>query len=201
MSETGSVKFGCDHVVTELPPSLLLDELNACRRALIRMGVMGVDEKGIGFGNISARDAASGHFYITGSATGANPDLTPADYARVTSYDFANNWLRCEGVIVASSESLTHAAVYEADPSIGAVIHAHSAKLWRELIDAAPTTSAKVDYGTPGLAFEVQRLFRESDLAERKLFVMAGHVDGFVTFGANISEALAVLTTNVVALI
>ena len=86
---------------------------------------MGVDSNGVGFGNLSVRDGVSGNFYITGSATGGLPELTPTDCVRVVAYDFARNWLRYEGAAIPSSESLTHAAIYESDPSTSAVIHCH----------------------------------------------------------------------------
>jgi hypothetical protein len=53
-----------------------------------------------------------------------------------------------------------------------------------------PTTDAAVAYGTPDMAMEVGRLFRESDLAQVGLFAMAGHEEGLVSFGRNPAEAL-----------
>ena len=50
-----------------------------------------------------------------------------------------------------------------------------------------------VDYGTPAMAREVERLFRETDVMEQKLFSMAGHEDGIVGFGASAEEAGAAL--------
>lgn len=194
MSETGSVKFACEHISTELPPFAGFNELNACRRMLLQLRFVGVDENGIGFGNISVRDAATKCFYITGSATGGLPTLQLRDYARVTACDFEKNRVRCEGLTVASSESLTHAAIYECDPHIRAVIHAHSASLWAKLCRVMGT-SAAVEYGTPAMAGEVQRLFRETDVREQKIFAMAGHEGGLVAFGWSLDEAFAALTS------
>ena len=117
MSETGSIKFTCDRVAVELSRFAGFDELNKYRRKLLRLGTIGVDANGVGFGNLSVRNGATSRFYITGSGTGKLLELTPADCARVVAYDFARNWLQCEGLTVASSESLTHAAVYESDPT------------------------------------------------------------------------------------
>ncbi len=142
MSETGSVKFSCEHVAVELPPFAGFAELNACRQKLLQLGLIGVDANGIGFGNLSVREGETNRFCITGSGTGAIPQLALKDYARVTAYDFARNWLRCEGRAVASSESLTHAAIYEAEAAVRAVIHCHSAALWKQLLGIAPTTAA-----------------------------------------------------------
>lgn len=193
MSETGSVKFTCEHVHRPLGPFAGFDELNACRRTLRQLSVLGVDAHGIGFGNLSVRDSATNNFYITGSATGAQSELTPDDYARVVAIDLERNWLRCEGATIASSESLTHAAVYRSEPATGAVIHGHGDRLWRRWSGVAPTTSPLVDYGTPEMAREVQRLFHETDVRQQKLFIMGGHADGFVAFGRDLPEALAIV--------
>ncbi len=189
------IKFACDSrpCGTEITPFSGLAELNACRRKLLQLRVIGVDSNGVGFGNLSMRDGATNNFYITGSATGGLPDLTLADYARVVAYDFKRNWLRCEGSAIASSESLTHAAVYESDAKAGAVIHCHDAKLWEALLNQAPTSSKAVEYGTPEMAYEVARLFKLTDVQSRKILVMAGHEGGIIAFGRDLEEAFAVL--------
>src|SRR5437660_3108781 len=147
-------------------------ELNNYRRKLLRLGAIGVDRNGVGFGNLSVRNGATSHFYITGSGTGKLLELTPADCARVVTYDFATNWLQSEGVTVASSESLTHAAVYESDPTSGAVIHCHDMKLWTALLHRVPTTPEKVEYGTLEMAYAVRGLFDNTDVLKERVFVM-----------------------------
>lgn len=189
MSETGSVKFSYELVETELAPFPGFDGLNACRRQLQQLRLLGVDKSGIGFGNISVRDGGTSDFYITGSGTGGLPMLTLRDCARVTAVDFERNWLRCEGVTVASAESLTHAAVYAADAEARAVIHAHSDKFWAELCRVGAATSSQAEYGTPAMAHEVARLFREMRVRERKVFAMGGHEEGVIAFGATLPDA------------
>ena len=183
MSETGSIKFTCDRVAMELSRFARFDELNKYRRKLLRFGTIGIDANGVGFGNLSVRDGATSHFYITGSGTGKLLELTPVDCARVVAYDFARNWLQCEGLTVASSESLTHAAIYESDPTTCAVIHCHDTKLWTALLHKVPTTPEKVEYGTPEMAYAVRSLFDNTDVRKKKIFVMAGHEGGVVAFG------------------
>lgn len=192
MSETGSVKFTYEHGTREPISFQDLDALNRCRRQLLQRRLLGVDGAGIGFGNISVRDPAGG-FVISGSNTGALPGLGAEHLARVTAFDFDRNWLRCEGAAVASSESLTHAAVYEAGVGVSAVIHCHSRALWKALRNIAPTTSAEIEYGTPAMAREVLRLFASPEVSECRLFIMAGHEDGIVSFGRDLEEAVAVL--------
>lgn len=187
------IKFTCERAATEIASFDGFAELNACRRKLLQLRLIGVDANGIGFGNLSIRGGASNKFYITGSATGGKSELMPADCARVVAYYFERNWLRYDGSTMPSSESLTHAAVYESDTKARSVIHCHDSKLWVALLDQAPTTSAAVNYGTPEMAYEVRRLFNATDVQNRKILVMAGHEGGIVTFGKDFEEAFAVL--------
>ena len=179
---------------TEVAPFEKLAELNGCRRKLLELGLIGVDSDGIGFGNLSVRDGATDNFYITGSATAAVTELTTAHCVRVVAHDFEKNWLRYEGSAIPSSESLTHAAIYEADATADAVIHCHDSVLWASLLDRAPTTSKAVEYGTPEMAYEIMRLFKVGDIESRKIFVMARHEGGIIAFEKNLEEAFAVLT-------
>ena len=187
------VKFTCEQAAAEITPFDGLAELNAYRRKLLQLRLIGVDVDGVGFGNLSIRDGATNNFYITGSATGGKPELTLADCARVMAYDFRKNWLRYEGSAIPSSESLTHAAVYESDAQAGSVIHCHDSRLWAALLNHAPTSSKAVDYGTPEMASEVRRLFNVTDVQNRKILVMAGHEGGIVAFGKDLEEAFVVL--------
>ena len=196
MSETGSVKFTCQQSLVETSEFAGFAELNAYRRKLIALGMIGVDANGVRFGNLSVRDGATSRFYITGSATGGISELRPSDCARVVAYDFNGNWLQCEGSRVASSESLTHAAVYELDPTVFSVIHGHDLQLWSDLLNKAPTTQKGIEYGTPEMAYEVRRLFNDAELKSRKIFVMSSHEGGVVSFGKNVEEAFRVIAGN-----
>src|SRR6267143_63844 len=98
MAETGSIKVTCDRVVVELSQFAGFDELSKYRRKLLRLGTIGIDANGVGFGNLSVRNGAISRIYITGSGTGKLLELTPADCARVVAYDFGRNWLQSEGV-------------------------------------------------------------------------------------------------------
>jgi L-ribulose-5-phosphate 4-epimerase len=187
------VKFTYQRACMDIAPFGGFAELNACRRKLLAQHLIGVDANGIGFGNLSIRDGLSRNFYITGSATGGLPELMPTDCVRVVAYDFARNWLRYEGAAIPSSESLTHAAIYKSDPSTSAVIHCHDSVLWRALLDRVPTTSKAVAYGTLEMAYEIMRLFEETDVRSRKILVMAGHEGGIVTSGQNFEEACDVV--------
>jgi ribulose-5-phosphate 4-epimerase/fuculose-1-phosphate aldolase len=187
------IKFTCEQAAAEITPFDEFAELNVCRRKLLQLRLIGVDTNSIGFGNLSIRDGRTNNFYITGSATAGKPELTLADCARVVTYDFEKNWLRYEGSATPSSESLTHAAIYESDAKAGSVIHCHDSKLWAALLNQVPTSSKAVEYGTPEMAYEMKRLFEITDVQSRKILVMAGHGGGIVAFGKDIEEAFAVL--------
>ena len=187
------VKFSYECACAEIAAFDQLTELNECRRKLRELHMIGVDSNGIGFGNLSVRDGATGNFYVTGSATGGLPKLVLADCVRVVGYDFEKNWVRYEGSAIPSSESLTHAAIYESDPMATAVIHCHNSDLWAKLLDRAPTSSKGIAYGTPEMAYEIIRLFKASDVRTRNILVMAGHEGGIVAFGKNFEDAFAVL--------
>jgi ribulose-5-phosphate 4-epimerase/fuculose-1-phosphate aldolase len=188
----GIIKFKCDWIKAEAPAERYLGSLNGWRNKLRDEGFIGVDGEGIGFGNVSLRTAHT-QFIISGTQTGNITRLENKHYALVTEYDFEMNSVKCEGPVKASSESLTHAMVYTALPDINAVFHLHSKDLWKKLLRKVPTTSKNVMYGTPAMAYEIQRLHKEEDLGTKKIFVMGGHEDGVVVFGRDPDEAGEVL--------
>lgn len=185
------IKFSCERVAAEITSFEGLAELNAHRRKLRQLGLIGVDPNGIGFGNLSVRDGATDNFYITGSATGGRRELTLADCAKVVACDFERNCVRYEGSALPSSESLSHAAIYKSDVTAGAVIHCHDSKLWAAVLNEAPTTSKAADYGTAEMANEIVQLFTRTDVP--KIIAMAGHEAGILTFGKDLEEAFAIL--------
>ena len=187
------IKFSCERVAAEITSFGGLAELNAYRRKLLDLRLICVDPNGIRFGNLSVRDGATDRFYITGSATGGIHELTLADCAKVVACDFERNRVRYEGSVLPSSESLTHAAVYESDATAGAVIHCHDSKLWAAVLNKAPTTSKTADYGTHEMANEIMKLFKRIDVQSRKIVVMAGHEAGILTFGKDLEQAFGVL--------
>lgn len=164
-------------------------ELERWRRPLFEAGLVGhYPEHGIGYGNISIRTGGR-EFLITGTQTGHLPRTGAVHYALVTDYDIDGNSVSCRGAVQASSEALTHAAIYELDASIGAVVHVHEPRLWECLLDREPATRADVAYGTPDMAREFRRLFQQTRFAERRLAAMAGHDAGIVAIGGTLREA------------
>jgi L-ribulose-5-phosphate 4-epimerase len=178
MRDEGVTKYQCIFNRTTAPAAALVAELNSVRHELFTKGLIGVYPDGIGYGNVSVRiKEGQEKFIITGTQTGHKP----------------HNEVQCEGLIAASSESMTHAAVYELDENIRAVIHVHSRLLWERGRDTCPMTEPTVPYGTPQMAYEMRRLYEKTDLRKKKILLMLGHEEGVITFGADLREALRVL--------
>ncbi len=189
MTEKGYIKFNCEWKQTAPLPKLEVEELAHWRNQLYDLGLVGAYKDGVGFGNVSIRLGNSLEFIITGSATGHIPQITEEHCTLVKEYSFEKNWLHCEGPIKASSESLTHAAIYQVAPNVKAVVHVHNLDLWNSLLDKVPTTSPNVEYGTPDMAREMIRLLGETRTLKMGILVMAGHKEGVISFGKNLDEA------------
>jgi ribulose-5-phosphate 4-epimerase/fuculose-1-phosphate aldolase len=189
MIDEGYTKYRVDWRKGPPPDPAAIAALNECRNRLHAAGLVGHDTvHDVGYGNLSIRER-DGTFIITGTQTGHIARTDERHYAIVTGYDIDANRVACAGPVQASSEALTHAALYELDAGIRAIAHVHSADLWHRLLDRIPTTSADVAYGTPEMAREFGRLYRETDLAETGVAAMAGHADGIVALGADIGLA------------
>ncbi len=189
MGKEGYIKFDCEWIESVPIPAEELIEINQYREKLYKLGLIGAYSNGIGFGNISTRIGNSTNFIITGSATGNLKSLNEEHYTRVINFDFKKNSLRCKGPIKASSESLSHAAVYSVNPEAGAVIHIHNLNIWEKLIYKVPTTPRDIEYGTPEMAEGIERLFKETDVKNEKILVMGGHREGIISFGKDLREA------------
>ena len=206
MSHEGVIQFEAEHEQRELEPrhfGELVCELIAWREIMALTGLVGQEPglyEGAGYGNVSARigprSAALGRrsFLITGSQTSGKRCIGLSDFAVVDEYDYRANRVRSHGCVMPSSESMTHAAAYDASPLVRSVLHAHSPVLWRRRRSLGlPETDPSVPYGTPEMALEVGRLYRESVLPERQIFAMGGHEDGIVAIGRSAEDTGGVL--------
>lgn len=188
--DEGYIKFHSDWTAGAAADPTLVALLDRWRRPLFDAGLIGhYDELGVGYGNLSVRVDDGREFVISGTQTGRVATTTGQHYAQVTGYDIGANRVTSTGPVEASSESLTHAAIYELDPAINAVVHVHSAPLWQACLGRLPTTADDISYGTPEMAREFERLYRETDFAVGGIAVMAGHEEGIIAFGASLEEA------------
>lgn len=177
--EKGYIQFRCEW--QDAPPPTVPPELIVWRDRLFAMKLIGVYPDGIGFGNISIREP----FLISGTATAHLPHLNAEHFAEVTAFDIANNSVSCRGRVKASSETLSHAAVYRSDPAAMAVIHVHHLASWESLRGKAPTTDPAAEAGTPQMANAIARLLPLFG----GFFVMGGHHEGLVAYGSSLDEA------------
>jgi len=188
--DEGYIKYRSFWTKAPIPNAAVTEELDTWRRPLRAAGLIGqYEELGIGYGNISIRCGEPGQFLISGTQTGHLEETDKTHYALVTSYNTHANIVCSVGPVQASSEAMTHAAIYGLDTTIGAIVHVHSRVLWRNLINTLPTTRADVAYGTPQMANEFRRLYRDTPFRQTGLAVMAGHEEGLLSFGITLEEA------------
>lgn len=177
---------------------LFIDEyqdLEYWRKKLYKINLIGeYPEAQVGFGNMSVvKDytsffqSAHPQFVITGTQTGKYADLNGTHYTRVLDYKISELKIKMMGSIEASSEALTHAAIYDANPNIQAVFHIHSKEIWEGMIeDKSDYTAAEIPYGTVEMARATQECIRGKNAG---VFCMHGHEDGVVIYGTSMDEA------------
>lgn len=191
--DEGYIKFQSQWQRASSLPIESLQDLIQQRDNLHRLGLIGVYENGIGYGNISQRYNNENQFVISGSATGHLVNVSAAHFTLVTKVDIAKNTVWCEGPIIASSESMSHAVIYQECPEVQAVMHVHHLHGWKKLLHKIPTTDASATYGSPEMANSIIKLLKNSNLRQQKIFVMEGHPEGIFVFGESLCECADVL--------
>lgn len=182
--DEGYIKFNIDWKETQFDfnPNDFT-ELNTCRDNLYELNLIGAYENGVGFGNISKR-IIDNQYIISGSATGNFSKLEPQHYALVENCDLNKNQVKCKGLTKASSESLSHAIIYESLKKANAVIHTHNLKMWQGYLNKLPTTNKNAEFGTPEMALEIKRLLKSNS----GILIMGGHKEGILCYGKTIQE-------------
>ena len=179
--QEGVIKFSLNFTPSEQSRQIDV-ELHAWRALLHGYGLIGQVPhryEGFGFGNLSQREAIG--FSITATQTGGRQSLSDTDYAWVTAWSLEQNALSATGLTPPSSESLTHAAIYEAQPEVRFVFHIHSPDLWTDrAILELPETAAEIPYGTVEMALALKAL--AANLGDEGIAAMAGHEDGIVSW-------------------
>jgi hypothetical protein len=203
----GVVKFEVAHRTCPLEERIhgeIAGALVSWREILARLGLLGQDPArygGAGYGNVSARIGPMGdvprgrrRFLVTGTQTGGRRKVTLDDFCVVEEYDIGANRVRSSGPLPPSSESLTHGAIYDIAPAARVVLHAHAPEIWRRARALGlPVTRESAANGTPEMALEVQRLYRETALPGTGILAMGGHEDGVIAFGHTANEAGGIL--------
>ncbi len=190
--DDGYIKYSCHRRAGTVAATPELLVLNSARSRLFDLGLVGIDASGIGYGNVSLR-TNSQQFVVTASATGATRELTMSQYCLVESYSLEQNEVWSMGSLDASSESMTHGAVYASNDAIQCVMHIHSRLLFDRLLQSgAASTQSSIPYGTPAMARAV------ADFAKRLtslpgLLVMAGHDEGVIACGDSVNSVLTLI--------
>lgn len=184
--EDGYTKYIGHHRLAPPPEHSGLFDLNALRTWLFDVGWVGITRDGIGFGNVSLR-MNNNSFIVSATGTGGVRELGPSGYSLVSNWDLRANSLDCVGPKPASSEALTHGAVYEASPTVGCVVHIHSQDMFiKYLRQNAPATIREALYGTPAMAESVAELVTKCPKAGS--LVMTGHPEGLLFYGPGVRE-------------
>lgn len=188
-NEEGYIKFNLDwNKQTFEFNDHNFDTINSFRDKLYTLGLIGAYPDGIGFGNLSIRND-NDEFIISGSATGNFKKLTKDQYALVKEFYIEKNTVHCAGSIEASSESLSHGAIYKANKDVNAVIHVHHLDMWQQYINVLPTTCLDAEFGTPEIAKEIANQVNQ----DSGIIIMGGHPEGIITYGKTLKEAYEIL--------
>jgi len=181
MNGEGYIKYTAKHRLAPAIKAPHWAELNDVRTRLCQLGLIGALPGGIGFGNVSIRFKGN-KFLISGTATGALPVLVPNDYCLVSSFDPCRNLVVSKGPVKASSESMTHGAVYQSCSGAHCVIHIHSKSIFKGMIkDCCPATPEKAAYGTPEIALAIKDCVRQINKDEGNI-VLLGHDEGLLAY-------------------
>jgi len=183
----GIIKFEANWKNKDSISDAEFEFINSWRKLCHDKSIIGVGNDGIGYGNISFRIGDTNQFVISGSATGHILDLESKHYSKVVDFDIDNNSIDCEGRTVASSESMSHAALYSANSNIRCVIHLHHKELWKNNLYRYPATNIYIEYGTVAMA---QSIFKLANEANEGVIIMGGHQDGIIIFGTSFEYCL-----------
>ena len=195
--DEGVVKYRAVHANGEIPRNAFIDRLDEVRTQLFDWSLIGVYPDGVGYGNVSIRSGSG--CIISGTATGGVRTLGLSGYCAVVEFNLRQNTVHTLGPVPASSEAMTHCAIYWADERVNCVLHIHNYKFWRMLLDRGATATAEeIAYGTPEMAEAIANCVQQKD-AESGLIVMAGHEEGIVAYGATIGTALHEIETLVLS--
>lgn len=185
----GYIKFRSINQDKKFSEILGFETLNIARTKLHDLKLIGMYENGIGYGNISLRQNTNS-LLISGSATGHIRKLSIEKYALVTQIDISQNKVFYQGMISPSSESMSHAVIYQALAVVKCVIHIHHKELHEYMKrNDYERTSEDLSYGTPEFANNIVNLLNNQKQT-RGVFVTPGHEEGVFAYGENVEEAM-----------
>jgi ribulose-5-phosphate 4-epimerase/fuculose-1-phosphate aldolase len=199
VTEEGIIKYDPSRF-TYIPflPRHEYERVEKYRKILNQMNLIGAYDNGVGFGNISQRKNYSHilrtqnpQFIISGSQTGHLKDLSGEHYTRVIDVDIDAFAVTAQGAVKASSETVTHASIYQRNPYIQAVVHFHHKKVWDNMIKGDYEFTGKwILYGTYEMAIAVRDCIGDKT---QGIFVMKGHEEGAIAYGPNLSTVMHII--------
>ena len=195
MASDGVIQFQLHHRDAPPPDAAATEILSGLRDALHARGWIGRDPArygGLGYGNVSRRLEADA-FLVSATQTGHLSTLAALHWVTVTAASPATNELWSEGASKPSSESLTHAAIYQACVATF-VCHIHHPALWNAVCFGAmalPMTPASATYGTPAMAAALSHISTTTNLPFAA--AMSGHEDGLMAASDSPAELLELL--------
>ncbi|GHU16449.1 hypothetical protein FACS1894163_05840 [Spirochaetia bacterium] len=192
MNNEGYVKYFAEHSPGPSIEPPLWKNLNDVRTKLHDLSLVGVNAKGIAFGNVSIR-MEDNQFLISGTSTGTERILAADKYCLVISVTIAANKITSKGPIHASSESMTHGAIYESCPEAKSVIHIHDRAIFDGMRkDHCLATPVSAEYGTPEIAVAIAHCVRQWGKPEGAL-VLAGHDEGVIAYSSSPEKAFDII--------
>ncbi len=189
-NQEGVIKFNCIYNKNNVVNSEMITDINAIRTKLFDMKMINAHNDGIGYGNISKRFGDT--IIISGSGTGYKRLLSTDDYSMIYDYSIKDNTVYCKGLTEASSESLSHIAIYQKLKNINYVVHIHSLDLWNSMLNKYPTTNSKIEYGTPEMAVAIQDLLKNIHKTAG-VIIMGGHTEGMLFFGEVLQDVISLI--------
>lgn len=198
--DDGYIKFHCEHTNTTWNSDLLplsetrknlIEKLDTFRTKIFDQQFIGMYENGIGYGNLSHR--IEENFLITASATGGARELGIDGYTLVNNVFIEKNTVQCIGPLPASSETMTHAAIYLSAPKVQCILHIHNQIIFDTMITLNCLSTAKeIPYGTIEMALALKNIAKNNPL--EACIVMQGHNEGVIIYGTSINHVESQLT-------
>ncbi len=174
------------HHIKEISFPQEIEELLEFGNTLKQCKLIGKTDELTGYGNISFRDRQSGDFFISASKSGIDDTYVSSHFSRIVTWDAETNFVESEGRMPASSETLSHLAVYEAVKKANYVVHVHSEIYWNKYLHHELTSNLEIEYGTKEMYFEVKRLLEGN--VDAGTLIMGGHMDGILFWAEKISS-------------
>lgn len=192
MEQESYIKFNCEHLAKDILFPDDIDDLIELGKTLKALGHIGKIDETMGYGNISYC-SSDGNIYISASTTGTFATYEKKHFCRILDFDIESNYVKSEGFLPASSETMSHIAVYQSLNDIRFVVHIHSKQLWEKYLNIEITSNKGVKYGTKEMYYEIVRLLNSNP--DSNMLVMGGHRDGLMFWHKNIDSLKTTLFT------